>query len=310
MDWLNYHHLRYFWVVAKEGTIAAACRKLGLAQPTISAQIKTLEDQFGEQLFSRAGRSLVLTDAGRAVFRYADEIFSLGQELLDTLAGRPVGRPLRVNIGVADVLPKLVAHRLLEPALSMPEPVHLICHEAPVSELLIRLVAHELHLVLSDSPAGSQVRVRVFSHLLGECGVSVFGAKDLAASYRRGFPRSVNGAPFLLPTEGTALRQSLDRWFESEDIHPRIVAEFQDSALLKTFGQAGKGLFAAPDIVERAVRQQYGVRVVGRLGSVREQFYAISLERKLNHPVVAAVAESAEGRLSGGGRRPSLPTTT
>ncbi len=301
MDWLNYHHLLYFWVVAKEGTIAAACRKLGLAQPTISAQIKALESQLGEQLFSRTGRNLVLTDTGRSVLRYADEIFSLGQELLDTLAGRSAGRPLRVTIGIADVLPKLVAHRLLEPVLSMPEGVRLICHEAPVTELLMRLAAHDLHLVLSDRPAGSQVRVRVFSHLLGECGVSVFGANDLAESYRRGFPGSVNGAPFLLPTEGTALRQSLDRWFETEDIHPVVVAEFQDSALLKTFGQAGKGLFAAPDITEQEILKQYAVRVVGRLESVREQFYAISLRRKFDHPLVAALVENAKGRLFEGG---------
>ncbi len=297
MDWLNYHHLLYFWTVAKEGTIAAACKKLQLAQPTISAQIHALEHALGEKLFKRVGRNLVLTETGRLVYRYADEIFSVGRELMDTLRGRPTGNPLRFSVGVADVLPKLVAHRLLEPALELPETIQLVCRESTPAELLARLAIHELDLILSDSPIGPEVRVRAFNHLLGECGVTIFGSKELATAHRRRFPRSLDGAPFLMPAGNTSLRRSLDFWFDSEDIRPSVVGEFDDSALLKVFGQAGAGLFAAPDVIERDVRRQYGVRVIGRLGSVRERFYAISVERKVKHPAVVAITEAAREKL-------------
>lgn len=297
MDWLNYHHLRYFWAVAKEGTIAAACEKLHVAQPTISAQIRALENALGEKLFQRVGRYLTLTDTGQVVYRYADEIFSLGRELMDTLQGRPTGSPVRFNVGVADVLPKLVAYRLLEPALKLPETVRLFCHESTPAELLARLAIHDLDLVLSDSPIGPEAKVRAFSHLLGECGVSIFGTRELVAAYRRRFPASLDGAPFLLPTSSTSLRRSLDVWLDAEGIRPRIVGEFDDSALLKVFGQAGAGLFAAPDVIEQEVRRQYGVRVVGRLKSVTERFYAISVERKVKHPAVVAIAAAARDKL-------------
>ncbi len=297
MEWFNYHHLLYFWVVAKEGTIAAACEKLMLAQPTISAQIRALENAIGEKLFRRRGRYLVLTDTGRVVYQYADEIFSLGREMLDTLRGRPTGSPVRFHVGVADVLPKLVAHQLLKPALKMPETVRLICHESTQQELLAKLAIHELDLILSDSPIGPDVQVRAFNHLLGECGVSIFGTKNLADSHRRRFPASLDSAPFLLPTSTTALRRELDHWFDAEDIRPAIVGEFDDSALLKVFGQAGAGMFAAPDVIEKEVRRQYGVRVIGRVDSVRERFYAISVERKVKHPAVVAIADAARERL-------------
>ena len=297
MDWLNYHHLLYFWTVAKEGTIAAACKKLHLAQPTISAQIRSLETAFGEKVFRRSGRHLVLTDTGRVVYQYADEIFSLGRELIDTLQGRPTGSPLRFNVGVADVVPKIVAHRLLEPALSLPETVRLICYESTQAELLARLAIHELDLVLSDHPIGPDVQVRAFSHLLGECGVSIFGTQELTRMYRRRFPRSLDGAPFLLPAGTTVLRRSLEHWFDSENIRPVVIGEFDDSALLKVFGQAGAGMFAIPDVIEKEVRRQYGVRVVGRVEAVREQFFAISVERKVKHPAVVAIAETARDKL-------------
>ncbi len=299
MDWLNYHHLLYFWTVAKEGTIAAACQKLHLAQPTISAQIRALERALGEKLFRRVGRRLTLTETGRLVYRYADEIFSVGRELMDTLSGRQTGNPLRFRVGVADVLPKLIAHRLLEPALKLPEAIQLVCRESTPAELLARLAIHELDLILSDSPIGPDVRVRAFNHLLGECGVAVFGSKELAVAHRRRFPRSLDGAPFLMPAGSTSLRRSLDFWFDSEDIRPSVVGEFDDSALLKVFGQAGAGLFAAPDVIEKEVRRQYGVRVVGRLESVRERFYAISVERKVKHPAVVAIADAAREKLFG-----------
>ncbi len=299
MEWLNYHHLLYFWVVAKEGTIAAACKELHLAQPTISAQLRVLERSLGEKLFTRVGRNLALTETGRVVYRYADEIFSLGRDLLDTVHGRPTGRPLRFNVGVADVLPKLVAYRLLEPALHLPEQVQLVCHEGSPPELLTRLAVYELDLVLSDSPIGSDVKVRAFNHLLGECGVTIFGTKDLAAKYRRRFPKSLDGAPFIIPTANTALRRAMGRWLDSQDIRPSVLGEFEDSALLKVFGQAGVGLFAAPTVIEKEVQRQYSVRVVGRLESVRERFYAISVEKKVKHPAVLAIADEARQKLFG-----------
>jgi len=299
MEWLNYHHLLYFWVVAREGTIAAACQELSLAQPTISAQLRVLEAALGEKLFTRVGRNLALTETGRVVYRYADDIFSLGRELMDTLKGRPTDRPLRLTVGVADVLPKLVAYRLLEPAFQLPEPVQLICHQGSPAELLTRLATYDLDLVLSDSPIGPEIKVRAFNHLLGECGVSVFGRKELAARYRRRFPASLEGAPFIIPTANTALRRALEHWFDAEDIRPSVLGEFEDSALLKVFGEAGVGLFVAPTVIEKEVQRQHGVQVVGRLKNVRERFYAISVEKKVKHPAVQAIADEARQTLFG-----------
>lgn len=299
MEWLNYHHLLYFWVVAKEGTIAAACKELMLAQPTISSQIRALENALGEKLFRRRGRYLVLTDAGRVVYRYADEIFSLGRELMGTLKGRPSGSPVRFSVGVADVLPKLVAYQLLAPALRLPERIRLVCYESTQAALLAKLAIHELDLVLSDSPVRPDARVRAYNHLLGECGVSIFGTKAMAQSYRRRFPASLDGAPFLLPTRSTALRRELDHWFEAEGIRPAVIGEFDDSALLKAFGQAGAGMFAAPNVIETDFRRQYGVQAIGRVGSVKERFYAVSVERKVKHPAVIAIADAARAKLFG-----------
>ena len=273
MEWLNYHHLLYFWVVACHGSVTRAAAELRLAQPTVSTQLRTLEEVLGEKLFARTGRRLVLTDVGRLVFRYADEIFGLGRELLETVKGRPTGQPMRLTVGIADAVPKLIAYRLLGPALTGAEPVRIICREDKPDRLLAELAIHELDLVLSDAPIGPTTKVRAFNHLLGECGVTFFGTPALARTCRRGFPRSLGGAPMLLPTDNTALRRSLDDWFESEDIRPRVASEFEDSALLMAFGQAGMGLFPAPSAIERQVRSQYGVVVVGRLDAVCERFY-------------------------------------
>jgi len=297
LDWLNYHHLLYFWVVAREGTIAAACEQLHVAQPTISAQLRKLEQALGHKLFERSGRHLVLTETGRVVYRYADEIFTTGRELLDTLKGRPTGSPLRLRVGVADMVPKLVAHRLLAPAFSLPEPVQVICFEGKPPELLGRLARHELDVVLSDSPAGAQEGVRAYNHALGECAVSLFGRADRAAGYRRRFPRSLEGAPMLLPTANTMLRRALEHWFDAEGIRPIVVGEFEDSALLKVFGQQGVGLFPGPAVMEKEIQRQYQVRVVGRLEAVREQFLAISMERRVKHPAVLAITDTARTRL-------------
>jgi LysR family transcriptional activator of nhaA len=299
VEWLNYHHLLYFWTVAKEGTIAAACEKLHLTQPTISTQIRALEKDLGTRLFKRVGRNLVLTETGHVVYRYADEIFSLGHELMDVLNGRRAGSVSNLNVGVAEVVPKLVAYRLIEPAIRLPTPVRAICHEGSSAELIARLSVHELDLVLSDAPISPDVRVRAFSHLLGECGVTFFGTAAMAAKYRQSFPRCLSGAPFLLPSDKSALRRSLDQWFDSEDIHPIVVSEFDDSALLKVFGQAGAGIFTVPTVIELEVEEQYGVQRIGRSDKIRERFYAISLERKVKHPAVSAIADAARGWLFG-----------
>ena len=299
MEWLNYHHLLYFWMVAREGSVTRASQQLRLAQPTISGQLRSLENALGEKLFARVGRGLVLTEVGRVVYRYADEIFGLGRELQDTLKGRPTGRPVRLMVGVADVLPKLMAYRLLLPALTLPEPVHVVCREGTPEKLLAQLSVHGLDLVLSDAPMSPGLNVRAFSHLLGECGVSFFGSAKLVAAHRKGFPKSLRGAPLLLPTENTTLRRSLDQWFDTHGIRPRVVGEFEDSALLEVFGRAGKGLFPAPDSIEAEVRAHFGVKLVGRLPGVRERFYAISVERRLKHPAVVAISEAARQEIFG-----------
>lgn len=290
---LNYHHLLYFWAVAREGSIQAACERLHLAQPTISGQIKRLETALGVKLFQRSGRGLVLTEVGRVVYRYADEIFTLGEEMLDTVTGRIGGKPVHFTVGIADVLPKLVAYRLIAPALRMADTVNVICREGKPNELLAALSIHHVDLVLADAPTTPQVHVRAYNHLLGECGVTVFGTPELAKRYRRNFPHSLHGAPFLMPTDNTAVRLALEHWLTTNEIRPTVTGEFEDSALLKVFGQAGMGLFIAPSVVENEVAAQYGASIVGRLEDVRERFYAISVERKIKHPAVMAIANAA-----------------
>jgi len=294
MEWLNYHHLLYFWVVAKEGSIVRASEELRLAHPTISGQIHRLEENLGEKLFARRGRNLVLTEVGRVAFRYADEIFSLGREFVDTLKGRASGKPLRLIVGVADVLPPSLVRRFLEPAFRLGHAVQIVCRaDKSVEEFIAELALHRVDVVIADGPAGHGIPIRAFSHLLGECGTTFFAAARLAASTRRKFPRSLDGTPFLLPGAPSAVRRALEQWFNSQDIHPRVVAEFDDSALAKDFGREGMGVFAAPTVIEAEVRQQYRVGVVGRSEAVRQQFYAISVERKIRHPAVAAVCEAA-----------------
>jgi LysR family transcriptional regulator, transcriptional activator of nhaA len=297
MEWLNYHHLLYFWMVAREGSIARACEELNLAQPTISGQLRSLEESLGEQLFTRVGRRLLLTETGQLVFQYADEIFGLGRELNDVLKGRPRGRPLRLTVGISDLIPKLIAYRVLQPAFALTERVQLVCYEDQPDQLLLDLSAHRLDLVLSHTPSGSAVPVRVFSHRLGSCGVSLFAASALAARYRKAFPAHLDGAPFLLPMERSASRRALEQWFAAKGIRPQTVGEFQDSALLGAFGQAGAGIFAAPSAIEKEVRRIYRVSVIGRLDSVFEEFYAISAERKIKHPAVVAITETARNQL-------------
>lgn len=297
MPQLNYRHLLYFWTVAREGSIARACRKLHLTQPAISAQIRQLENSMGEKLFEKSGRGLALTEAGRVAYEYAEEIFRLGGELSDTLRGRPTGQPLRLVVGVTDAFPKLIAHRLLTPALQLPQPVRLVLRDDRPDRLLADLSVHALDVVLTDAPLAGTISVRAYNHLLGECGVSVFATAPLAERFREGFPASLDGAPFLLPTPDTTLRPALEEWFAAEGVRPAVVAEIEDSALLKTFGQAGMGLFAAPSAIEAEVRRQYRVETVGRVEAIRERFYAISVERKLKHPAVVALSEAARSQV-------------
>ena len=292
VETLNHHHLYHFWAVVREGGVTRASEKLHVSQPTISGQVRELEEALGEKLLARSGRTVVLTDVGRTVYRYADEMVDLDHELWEAVKGRPT-RPGRLAVGVAMVVPKLVAYQMLEPALRLPERVQLDClHEKP-ERLLAELAIYGLDVVLADAPAPPAVKVRAYNHLLGECAVSVFGTDRLAAAHRPGFPRSLDGAPFLLPSEDSALRLSLEDWFQKQRVRPRVVGTFEDSALLDAFGRAGAGLFAMPAAIEAEVRRQYRVRVVGRLDSVRQRFYAITVERKLRNPAVIAISERA-----------------
>jgi LysR family transcriptional activator of nhaA len=293
MEWLNYHHLLYFYLVAREGTIAKAGQVLRLAQPTISGQIRALEEALGEKLFVRSGRTLQLTETGQIVYRYADEIFSLGKELQDTLKGRPSGRPMRLHVGISDVVPKLIAYRLLEPALRSGHDVQVVCTEDKTEQLLADLATHGLDLVLADSPITPGSRVRAFNHLLGECGLSFFARKDVAARLGGSFPKSLDGQAVLLPTENTVMRRGLDRWLESQGVRPRIVAEFADSALMKVFGERGEGVFPGPSVIEKEIRDHYNVQVVGRVPELRERYYAITVERRIKNPAVQAISDAA-----------------
>lgn len=297
VEWLNYHHLLYFWTVARRGTVGQAAIEWQLTQATVSAQIKSLERMLGEALLRKSGRRLVLTDTGNVVFRYADEIFSLGQEMLGTLKGRPEGRMARLTVGVADVMPKLVVYALLEPALKLGAAYRMVCREGTNEDLLPALASNEIDVVLTDRPIVAALNVKAFSHLLGECGMVLLGTAKLAARYQRGFPRSLHGAPMLLPTLNTTARRSLDQWFDAHNIAPQIVAEFEDTALLHVFGRRGVGLFFTPSVVAAEVQKQGDMRIVGRLSKVTERFYAISLDRKLKHPAVVAISEAAKTRL-------------
>jgi LysR family transcriptional activator of nhaA len=294
MEWLNYRHLLYFWLVARAGSLARASAELRLAQSTVSKQIHLFEHMVGHDLFAKSGRRLVLTESGTVVFRYADEIFGLGREMLDTLRDRPVGRPLRVTVGIADVVPKLIAERVLAPALKLTGPVRLVCREDEPDRLLADLALHELDVILTDAPASPNVKVRAFSHLLGESEIVFFGRSDLATKYRRKYPASLHGAPVLLPTENTVLRRSLDQWFEAQGVRPNVVGEFEDNALLMVFGLRGAGLFPAAAVIAREVESQYRVRSIGKVPEVRERLYAVTVERRIKHPVVSAICEMAK----------------
>jgi len=294
---LNYHHLLYFWTAAKERGMSAAARKLNVTQPTVSGQIRELEQRCGGKLFDRRGKELRLTPLGERVFKYADEIFNLGQELVASLDKPTIDQPLRLVAGAAEALPKLVTYELLKPALELDDPVYLHVSEGPLDRLLGSLSVHEVDLVLSDTPISPHFHVRAFNHPLGESDVGIFAIPELAETLRDGFPGSLNGRPFLLPSRRTMLRRSIDYWFEQAGVTPRHVAEFDDSALLKAFAHTGLGAFAAPKIIEHDLLHAYGVELVGLCDGVTERYYAISVERRIQHPAIAAIARSASALL-------------
>lgn len=292
---INFRHLYYFWVVAKEGSITRAAERLEVAVQTISAQLGLLEQSLGKALLAPQGRRLTLTEAGRVALGYADQIFLLGEQLQEVLTESDVGQTMRLTVGLSDSLPKLTASRLLEAALNLPQKVKLVCHEDDFESLLGELSVHKLDVVLTDRPVPSGTTLRVFSHLLGESEIMLFGLPELAKRYRPNFPASLKGAPVLLPTRNHAIRGRLDHWFETHDVRPDVVGEFDDNALLNTFGRSGLGLFPASFALADAVKEQFGAVPVGELTEVREQFYAISNERKIKHPAVEAILTAVHG---------------
>jgi len=304
---LNYHHLLHFWTVAREGGGAAAARRLRLSQSTLSTQLRQLEQQMGLSLFDRSRRRLALSDAGRTAFRYADEIFGLGREMVDALQGRPDGNPQRLAIGVTDAVQKLIAYRLIEPALALPGGLHVLCSEDRFERLLPLLASHELDLVISDVPLPPGAAFKAFNHPLGHSDIAIFATAEQAARLRRNFPRSLDGAAFLLPTGTSALRRELERWFDQHALRPTVVGEFDDSALLKVFGQAGVGAFAGPSVIAREIVRQYGVKLVGHTDGPTERFFAISGERRLKHPGVVAISAAARKDLFAS---PATPRST
>jgi LysR family transcriptional regulator, transcriptional activator of nhaA len=299
VEWLNYHHLRYFWVVAREGTLRQAAEKLSVSQPSISAQIRLLEESLGAQLFRRSGRRLALTDMGHLAFGYAEDIFSTGQDLLDAVRDRPGYRPMRCQVGVTDSVPKLVASRMLRPAFNLSQPIHMLCREGPIDTLLLELAGYQLDLVLTDEPAARNLHVKTYNHLLGKCGSVFCGVPKLAARLRGKFPQSLHDAPALLPVETTPLRMALDEWFHTLGVRPVVVAEFEDPAFMMVMAAEGLGFVVAPSIIARETLQHYGLQSFGRTEECSHQYYAITAERRLKHPAAIAITEHSRAKLFG-----------
>ena len=290
---LNYKHLHYFWVVAHEGSMTRAAERLGVAVQTISGQLSLLERNLGKALFVSQGRGLALSEAGRVALGYADQIFQLGEALEEAVGSADTGNTLRLRTGISDGIPKLLAYRLLASVLAMPEDVRLICNEGGFEPLLAELALHHLDLVLTDRPAPVGGNLKVFSNRLGDFAAGLFGSAELVERYAPGFPNSLNGAPLFLPTRQNALRGRIDRWMESNGIRPRIVGEFQDSALLGTFGRAGLGVFPAPLALAEQVAEQLDAQPLGEMAGVSEQIYAISNERRIRHPAIEVLCSSS-----------------
>lgn len=293
MRHLNYNHLQYFWTVAKEGSITKATNVLHLTPQTISGQLKLLEESIGEPLFSRAGRGLVLTETGHLVFQYADEIFSLGAELSSKMRSGDIGVPEGLKVGIVNSIPKLIAFRILKPALQTEQPMRLVCREGNLEDLLGDLAVHQLDIIISDCAIPPGFNVKAFSHALGESSISFFSSEQDEKKYSKNFPTSLNKAPILVPTSNNPVRRGIEDWFEEENISPSTIAEFEDSALMKVFGGEGVGVFPAPEVMRSEIEEMYGVKRIGNAASVMESYYAISPERKLKHPIVLQLIESA-----------------
>ena len=290
---INYKHLHYFLLVAKEGSIARASKRLHLTPQTISGQLSLLEQQLGQALFNRVGRRLELTETGRLVLSYAEEIFSLGGELEEVVRDLPETRPLLFKVGVTEVVPKIIAHHLLAPALQLPGPLRIVCREGSIDTLLTELALHRVDLVLADTPMPSGINVTGFNHHLGDCGITFFASRKLAARLVGAFPQCLSGMPMLLPGETTVVRNRLLKWFDQQRIHPYVAGEFDDSALMKVFGRAGTGVFIAPTPIASEIADQYEAVIIGEADEVKDNFYAISVERRISHPAVAAITEAA-----------------
>ena len=294
---INFKHLHYFWMVAKEGSVARASERLHITPQTISGQLSLLEEYLGVSLFNKVGRNLEITETGRMILSYADEIFSLGNELEDTLHHLPEGRPQLFKVGVVDVVPKSVAHRILKPSLEQTEPVRMLCREASIEVLLAELSVHHIDLVIADQPIPSNISTRAYNHKLGESAVGFYCTKQLKNTLQNDFPKCLDNAPLLLPSNGTLLRENINQWIDKNHLHPRIIAEFDDSALMKAFGQEGAGIFIAPAVIRKEVERQYNVISIGQTTEVKEQFYAISTSRHVAHPVISAVVDGAQNLL-------------
>ncbi|KPA97005.1 MULTISPECIES: transcriptional activator NhaR [Pseudomonas] len=294
---LNYRQLHYFWVVAKTGSIVRACDQLNLTPQTISGQISLLEQSLGIELFRKAGRQLELTEAGRQALPYAEQMFQLGNELQAMLQAQPREQPLLFRVGVADVVPKSIVYRLIAPTMELEEPIRITCREDKLERLLADLAIQRLDLVISDSPMPSHLDIRGYSQKLGECGVSFFATPALAQRYDDAFPHCLQNAPLLIPGQETVVRSRLLRWLAEQQIQPRIVGEFDDSALMQAFGQSGSGIFIAPSVIADEVCRQYDVRLMGQTDAVSESFYAISVERRTKHPGTLAITEGARREL-------------
>ncbi len=297
MDWLNYHHLRYFWIVAREGSLKKAAARLHVSQPSISGQVRELEEMLGERLFRRTGRTNTLTDAGQIALRYADEIYGLGSELVNAVKQRPGAETLRLHVGVADSFPKLLTNVILKPAFDLPQTVHVICREGKIGDLLAQLASHRLDIVLADEPASTSHGLRTFNHRLGESGITFCAEPKLAALLKQGFPKSLNGAPALLPAENTALRRTVENWFQRAGIQPRVVAEFEDASLMKVMAADGKGFIPLPSVVMADAAESFGFVAIGHAAKAKEEFYAITAERRITHAAVVAITEHARKRL-------------
>jgi LysR family transcriptional activator of nhaA len=293
MEFLNFHHLRYFWMVARKGGVRKAAEELHVSQPSVSAQLHLLEESLGQKLFRRTGRNLVLTDAGQLAMNYADEIFSAGRELMNAMKQRPGKHPIRLNIGLTDAFPKLITFEILRAAFKSDEPVHVICREGEIGPLVNHLQAHRLDIVLADEPASSTLKAKAFNHRLGRSGITFCAVPAVAAKLRRGFPRSLDGAPALLPTTNMGMRAVLDAWFDKKGIRPRLVGEFEDTALMEVCSAGGRGFTVVHSVIDRAALKHYDLRVIAKVQDCGSEFYAITTERLVKHPAAIAITKHA-----------------